>query len=523
MVDSTSQEFDIKRYLAVVYKRRYLAIAIALVIMTLATVGSYVWPKTYEANSTVFIERSSLMDPLIRGIGVSNSMEDRLRNLKNGITSRNIVDRVVKKLDLDISARKAGQHDELVRSIQDNLTVAVKTDSRERETDLFTISYKGTNPKTVRDVVNTLVSEFIEENVSFRRTDAYGAYEFIQNQLMEYKTKLEQSDKAIRDFRENNPRMVPQSETAVITNIERLQTGQMEAEIRLKELLRKQENLRKQISGEKELTIAFVTREGSPQARLNHLNNQLLILTGKYTDNYPEVIKVKSEIEDLKRQIAQSKTSGGESVGSETSAINPVYQQLKEELFKTDSEIESLRGRISELGRQKAESQHALGRMPKEQEEWVKLQRDRNVLQKLYDDLLQKLENAKVSKDLELTDKNATFRIVDPAVLPSFPLKPDRIKVILAGIFLGIAGGIGATVVLEFIDKSFKDEKSIESTLRVPVLASIPMVISETETIMTKQRDRKVFIAAGAYAGVVALILGIEVVSKAMGLKVIPF
>src|SRR5574341_644818 len=411
MQNEGSPNLDIKRYVGILHKRRYLALSVALVVISLFTWGSFIMPKKYEASSTVFVEKSSVMNPLIQGAGVAGNIEERLRNLRNRMTSKNIIDRVIKKLDLDVKAKSVDQYENFIADVQKNLDVRVKGGS---STDLFTIAYAGKDPKTVRDIVNTLISEYIEESLGFQRDDAYGAYEFIDSQLQEYKKQLEGSDKAIREFREKNPHLVPQSETAVLTRIEGFQTAKIDSEIRLKELARKRENLQKQLSGEKELTVAMVTREGSPESRLNYLNNQLMMLTTKYTENYPEVLKVKSEIEELKKQTAQATGELRGNVGAETSTLNPIYQQLKEELARTDVEIESLRARQSELERQQDVATSALRRMPKEQEEWSKLQRDRTALQRTYDDLLQKLERARVSKNLEMADKGATVEIVDP-------------------------------------------------------------------------------------------------------------
>ncbi len=521
-MQENAQPFDIKHYLAIILRRKYIALSVGLAALSICTWGSFLLPKIYEASSTVFIEKSSMVNPLIQGVGIPSNMEERLRTIKDSITSRNIVERVIKKLGMDAKAKNSAQYEGLIDDIRKNLDIKIKG-ANARETDLFTISYTGGDPKTVMDLVNTLVSEYIEENLGYRRTDAYGAYEFIQSQLLEYKKKLDESDMAIREFRERNPHMVPQSETTLLGRLEGFQTARIEAEIKLKELLRKRDNLQKQLSGEKELTVAFVTREGSPQARLNFLNNQLMLLMTKYTDNYPEVIKVKSELEELKRQIAHAKDSHVDNVGSETSAINPIYQQLKEDFTKTDAEIESLRARSAELSRQQQGTQGILGRMPKEQEEWSKLQRDRNVYQKIYDDLLQKLENARVSKDLELTDKTTTFRVVDSAVLPSSPIKPDRVKMILLGIFLGIASGIGTAIGLEYLDHSFKDEDSIESKLKLPVLITIPRMVTEADELSAKRLDRRVFLASGAYLFIIGIALIEEFISKYMGIKIINF
>ena len=436
------QPFDIRRFLSAVERRKFVAVAVGLVVVSFFTWGSFLLPKIYEASSTVSIEKGTVLKPLMQGIGVSGTSEDRLIDLRNEIASRSIIEKVIKKLGFTTNNVDSKQYNALIERIKQSMNITVK--GNDRETNMFNVSFRGKDPKRVADIVNVIVGVYIDEKMRSRRTDTSEAYDFIQSQLLEYKNKLEESDRNIREFKEKNPNLVPQSETTLLTRLEGQQSARIEAEIRLKELLRRKENLQKQLAGEKELTVAFVTREGSPQARLSYLNNQLMLLTAKYTERYPEVIKIKSEIEELKKQIAQAKESRTESSGSETSAMNPIFQQLREDLAKTDAEVESLKARTSELSRQQQESQRIFGRMPKEQEEWTKLQRDRNVYQQIYDQLLQKLESAKVSKELEFSDKGERFRIVDPARIPLFPVKPNRIKMILLGILLGIASGIGS-------------------------------------------------------------------------------
>jgi polysaccharide biosynthesis transport protein len=526
MQSGKSPDFDIRHYWGMILKRKYISLSVALAVLSIFTWGSFIWPKTYQAVSTVAVEKSSLIDPLIKGVGVSSNMEGVLGNLKNNITSRNIVERVMKKLDLDSNANNASRYESAIEEIRNNLNITVmQSGGRQADsgTALFTISYTGKDPKNVRDIVNSLVSEYIEENMGHRTTDATGAYDFIKNQLLEYKTKVEESDKAVREFREKHPRMVPQNEPALLGKIDGLQTSRMESEIRLKEQLRKRENLQKQLSGEKELTVAFVTRDGTPQSRIDYLNNQLMTLQAKFTENYPEVIKVKREIEDLKRQLAQGKTLKSESSGSETSAINPIYQQLREELARTDTEVDSLKARIAELSRQQGKFDGLLGQMPKEQEEWSKLQRDKNVYQKIYDDLLGKLENAKVSKDLEVTNKTGAFRVVDPAILPPLPVKPNRVIMILLGFVFGIVSGFGAVLGLEYLKPTFKDEGSIESLLKMPVLASIPRMSTEEDILLDQKLDRRIMIATAAYLFVIGLALIEEVLKRYAGVRIINF
>lgn len=521
-MDNT-ENIDFRRYLGLLSRRKHIAIAVALTVLSVFTWGSYFWPKTYEAGSTVLIEKNAIMEPLIQGVGVSNNIENRLASVRDSIMSRNILEKVTKKINTDAIAHNPAKYEGSINKIRKNLKIATKG-GRDGGADIFTISYRDNDPVKVRDLVNTLVQEYIDETLGFRKTDVLGAYDFIDKQVLEYKNKLEESDRAQREFRERNPNMVPQNETVMAGRIEKFQATRTESEIKLKELIRKRENLQKQLSGEKELTVAFVTSEGSPQARLNHLTNQLMLLMGKYTDSYPEVIKIKSEIEELKKQISQPKTSTTQGVSStETAAINPIYQQLREDLARTDAEVESLRARIAELSRQQREGERILGNMPKEQEEWTKLQRDRNVYQKIYDELLQKLEQARVSTNLEVDKKGGSFKIIEKAILPRLPIQPNRVQMILLGIVLGVVSGVAVVIGLEQFNHSFNDEASIESVMKLPVLATVPVVVTEEEELVSRRRDKYVYTAAGAYLLVICLVFVMEFLYRYMGVGIAIF
>lgn len=506
--------FEIQRYLGLIQRRKYIVLSVALGVLSLFTWGSYLIPKTFEASCTVAIENAGIVKPLIQGAGVSVSTVERQRNIRNRITSRSLIERVVRKLNLDAGFKYPSQDDELAAFIQKKISVTMQSFG-ESESDLFTVAFRGSDPSNVQKMVETLVREFINNSIAYQRSDAVGAYEFIEGQITEYKEKLESSDKAIRKFREMHPQMIPQNENVIVGRLGSYQDAISDGAIRKKELLRKRESLQKQLSGEKELTVAFVSNEGSPESRLNFLNGQLMILMTKYTESYPEVLKVKSEIDELQKQIAQSSTGvKNNDTRGEMKAMNPVYRQIKEELQKTDTELDSLKARLDELAVQQNVSRQVLGRMPKEQEEWSKLQRDRNVTQKVYDDLLEKLENARVSKNLELADKSTKYRVVDPPVLPRVPVQPNRVLLIFAGLFVGIASGVGTAVGIDYFNHSFKDEDSLRKALNLPVLAAIPAIVIDADVLEEKIMDKKVFTAAAAYLSLIGVVLIAEILYR---------
>ena len=111
MKEGGSFNIDLKYYWGLIYRRRYLAIAIAITIISVFAWGGYLLPKTYESSATVYIQGTSLVNPLMQGVGVSISLEERLRNLRNILTSRSLIERVIKKLNLDANASNPTQYE----------------------------------------------------------------------------------------------------------------------------------------------------------------------------------------------------------------------------------------------------------------------------------------------------------------------------------------------------------------------------------------------------------------------------
>ncbi|MDA8172784.1 MAG: hypothetical protein M0Z48_13255 [Nitrospiraceae bacterium] len=514
-----SSKSEISRYLAVIREKRYVALAVGLAVLSAIVWGGFLWPKTYRADSTVFVQKGLLMQPFMKNSGVSATLEDELRILKNSMTSRSILSRVLKHLDMDVTAKNARQYEALIKKVREDLDVTVKEGRRE-SIDLFTISFASGNPAESRDFVNALVNEYIEESIADRRNSALGAYTFLSGQMDGYRKKLDETDQKIRGFMQAHPNMMLQGASASASRIGALQSAEVDAEIKLKELMDKRNELAMELSGKKKLVAGLGAKDGSFQSRLDRLNDELIMLKTKYTDQYPEVIKTKAEIDSLKRQM---QLAGSAPEAGQNAAINPVYQQLRDELAQTDSAISSAKIRLSAISGQQLAARRTIGSLPSEQAELSNLQNDRDAEQKIYDNLAQELESARVSKDLQMSDYSSMLRVVDPAVLPFIPEKPDMVKMIALGLFLGLFSGVGAAIGLDYLNNSYRDEEAVETGLRIPVLISIPRMATEEDKRISMKKDLKVFGAAGIYVLMICALLVREFMFRYMGIRVFPF
>ncbi|MBU5613484.1 XrtA system polysaccharide chain length determinant [Geomonas azotofigens] len=456
------QESEYRKYIQLVARRKELFVVSALVIMTVVFLVSYLLPRKYESSSTVFIEKNVISD-LVKGLTVTPSMDDTISVLTYAITSRTLLTRVVDSLDMNLG--KEGS-EELIKDVQKNLTVKVK-----EKNNLFTISFVHNDPRIARDLVNTLVRFYIEEKTSSKRGESYGATKFLSEQIQTFNQKLQQAEDGVNSYKRSQGGVIAIDEGKLFEEINVAQQKLYDLELR-----------RRQLEGMRQVT----RKANDPmQARLFALQKKLDDLRVQYTDSYPEVLTVKGDIEAVREQM---KARGA----AESQPLDP------QEMAKIDSEIAALRVTEAGLRRHIATNRATLQRIPEAKAGLAKLEVERENQKKIYDELYSRHGQSEVSKQMEVQDKSTTFRVIDPAVLPTRPASPNRLAIMLLGIAGGVAGSLFLLVMLDQLDASAKDVDFAKS-LGAPLLAVVPRMRVSEEVARARRKSQGVFAVAALY------------------------
>jgi polysaccharide biosynthesis transport protein len=493
-----SQHSELQKYLKALNKGKYFFIILSLSIMSVIIWGSYFLPNRYEAKSTIFIE-SNVINSLIKGIAVSPSMEDRIRVLRYAMLSRGLVSKVLTDLDVDIKDQK--KFEQKILDYQKYTEISV------RGNDLFIVSIIDPDPKFAMSYINTLVRRYVEENVSSKREEAYGANRFLTEQVVQFKEKLDKADEKIIGFRQEKGIYMAVDEASVIQEMKQLKTEIENINVMRNQLLATKNITQTQLKNEEPMTVAFSRHTGN-DATITALENKMNQLLVRYTENYPEVIRIKAEIEAMKKQAVAKPQSApkGDTTEPEMSAMNPVYQQLKQTLLQTEAEIDALDARKKQLSAMIGRKEAELRYIPEGKKVLTDMEKERDSYKNIYEQLLTRVGQSEVSKDMEIGDKATTFKIVDPAVLPMKPISPNRKKIIFIGIFLGILGGIGGVVARENFSPSVNSLNTIKN-LGIEVLAVIPRIFNREDQQVKAKKDRLVYLIAGSYLCVIGLLL----------------
>ena len=450
-----TEDFDYKRYLQLIIKSKHLFVTFALAIMAGVTITSYLLPERYESKCTVFIEKSVISE-MVKGIAVTPSFEDKLRVLSYTLKSRNLLHKVFDDLGLDINKLGNGREEDVIRDFQNRTEIKLKD-----KDGLFVVSFNDRDPRFARDFVNALVRRYVEGNVASKREESYDATRFFDEQISTLKAKLDEAEARANGYKRENGTVLAQSEAAVLAEIS-------QAQQRIDEIAIKRRQLENMLS---------LARKNDPlKARLSQLKAKQQELGLVYTDIHPEVVEVTNEIATVKQQLQSG--SGRAGMADAPTA----------EMEKISLELNSLRDNENSQRRFIASKQSLLRSIPAARTGLDELERERNSQKNLYDQLLAKRGQSEVSTEMEAQDKATTFRIVDPAILPTKPFSPQRVKMVLFGIVGGLAASFGLLLLLDYLDKSVRNIESLRS-LGVQILAVVPTIENPLELQAASKRD----------------------------------
>lgn len=513
MQQSSFEQF--KLFLEAVYTRRRLFIVVAASIALIAVFSCFFRVKVYEAKSSVFIERN-VLDSLMKGLTVSPSMDDRIRVLRYSMVSRDLVTRTLKQLEMDVDERyiEPVQFETLVKKCM------AKTSIRIQKQEMFTVSIIDPDPDFAQKYINTLVNIYVEENLTDKREESYSANRFLTEQVTIYKQKLDEIDNRIIAFRKETGIYTTSNEPSIMAKI----SQDEETLNNIKSLKAESYATIKTIGQQLEMSRARALGYSAPSEgngagnEIEQLQSKLDDLLLVYNDQYPSVIKLKDQIIELQKRQQDNRKTSRVVVQKDTynPIDDPIYVDLKMRMNTAQSNLNALEAKEKDLLASIRASKDLLRNFPEDKKTLNDLERERSMQAALYEKLLERVNISEVSKQMEVSDKSTTFRIVDPAILPTTPVGKKRIVLMLIGIFAGLVAGLASVYVAEQADSSIKTPQELRA-LGVTVLAEIPFIWCDAETKLIRNKDK----AALAFAGVCVLMIGILLLHDLLGMSFI--
>ncbi len=475
------RELSFNDYWMILRRRRWVILVPILVTPMLAFLISLKLDDRYTSQTLVMVEQQKVPDAFVTSV-VPEHITERLATMQEQILSRTRLQPIIERFGLFKDEQGDVPMEELVEKMRDAVTVTpVRADFGARTGGLpgFHIAFTADDPRVAQQVCAEITSMFMEENLKLREIRAQGTTDFLSKQLEEAKQKLDEQDAKLAEFKKQHIGQLPGQEQ-VNLSLAMGYTTQLDAATQA--LARAQQD---KAYLESLLSQQLAIRQGgastgtaTPEAldrQLTSLQGELVSLQARYTDDHPDVIKVKSDIAQTQQRLAEV-SAAPKTESTIVLQDPPDIRQLRAQIHQADVTIRTKTKEQDHLRGALGAAQSRLQLSPIVEEGFKGVTRDYQTALQFYNDLLEKKTHSEMATDLELRQQGEQFRVIDPANLPERPSFPNRPLVALSGLGLGLALGVGMVLVLENKDRSLRNEHDVLTYLGLPTLAVMPTI-----------------------------------------------
>jgi polysaccharide chain length determinant protein (PEP-CTERM system associated) len=494
-----SKELDIHHLLKILLRRKwYVLIPFCL---TLIAVGLYVTfaPKLYIAQTLILVERQKVPENYIKS-NVTGDTNDRITSIKEQVTSRTNLESLIERFSLYSGENSHGKE----QTMQEKVALMRKfTRVNVKQGSSFSISFIHSNPDKAMLVANALTDNFIKENLQIREQMSVGTTDFLESELKRVEQTLSEKETALTAYKQKHLGGLPdqlQTNLQVLNQLSQKVTSLDQSineahsqKILLQNSIANLVNMNTVFSADN-LTGLASQDEALSSPELSQLKEELHTLLLRYTENHPDIIRLKKMIERIEKEEEQIAASAQGQIPEETTFLDSGIDMLSAQKESLKLQIDTIDQTIKDLQSEKVKVQREVERVkelidgtPQRQLDLIELQRDYQMIQQQYNSLLSKKLESQLAENLERRHKGEQFRVIDRAKLPQKPFSPNVRRIMLVAVLMGFVVALSLTLSVEHFDQSFRDHNELSEFLQLPVLAVIPRI----ETAASAKRKRK--------------------------------
>ena len=466
-------------YLHGMWRYRWSALLISWLAAMVGWVTVLAMPDQYEAKAVIYLDTSSIMKPLLKGLAVETDDTAEIEVINRILLSRDNLISVIRETDMDLKVKSAEAMDKLAEKLAGSINLKGGGGKKpwEKKSNIYEISYQSDSAQRVYQVVSSLLNTMIEKLLNSNRTDTAVAQKFINSQIDEYEQRLTTAEKQLAAFKKENIGMMPDEKGGYYTRLKSAQEKSDTLRWQLRLAQQRLSELEKQLRGEKPV-LDMKAYGSAGEDKLSKYKEQLNALLTKYTEQHPDVQRLKALIESYEsgNQTPDVDTSGSDSAN--TSEFNPVYQDLKLEISKAKVEIEAYRLQLSEQERSVEQLKGLIDAIPEVEARLAEMNRDYEITKERYLELVDRRESARLAQLAGQSSSEVSVRVIEPPVVPLSPIGPNRPLLLLAALIGALGAGLAWCVLRYLLNPTITNAKQLKNEVEIPVFGTVSYFIT---------------------------------------------
>ena len=475
-----------------IWRYRWYAMAVAWIIVLAGWVVVSRTPDKYTAETLIHVDTTTILKPLLKGLVMEeNSASQQLNLMTQLLTSRPNLEQVAHMVGFDRQTQTPQQLEIMLYRLKQNISVGgSKTSPNVSNLDLYNISYVDSDPELAKQVVQALITTFMEQTVGKTRRDNEMAKQFLEQQIKEYEEKLTVAENRLREFKRQHIDELPEQYKDYFARLQDAQGSIDDIGLKIREAESQRNELRQQLAGMPAGQRA-ISSQGTPvltpaESRLLKLRERLDDMLLNYTETHPDVIATKRIIAELEKQREVELKELVSGTTNSAAVANPAYQQLKQKLGEVESTLAVLRTRQEEYRRRVQSLQQQRETLPVVEAELQRLNRDYEIDKERYNNLVGRRESIKLSGDIQQTDEEIKFEVVEMPRVLMWKTWRKRIMLITEVLVAGLGGGLMLAFILSKIRPAIYSRHGLSELTGLPVFGTIPQAL--TSSIYRRKR-----------------------------------
>jgi len=476
-------------------KRRYLIVATWLI----CPIGWYTVSQlqdTYESEARVFADTQSILGPLLKGMTVESNPDQQINLMVKTLLSRPNLERIARMTDLDIQANTPMQYNNLIERLKTGISIN-KTGGKAQ--NIFNITFTDKNPVMARDVVQSVITVFIENTRGDNRRDSDEATKFIDSQINEYEIRLINSEARLTNFKQKYSDVLPNQNGGYYTKLSNAREQLKNINLLLLETKTQLESSKNRLSqnnsqdsSSQNKIIGSNSIKTTLDDRILELETRLDVLQLRYTDQHPDVKELQRRLEHINKQRAQEieeylAVGNQENENYSPLSENPVIQEIQIKINQLETDVSSLTVRAHNYKKTVTELENKIHTLPEIEAELVGLNRGYNITKKQYESLLERKEKAQIGQSADETTSKINFKVIDPPLAPLKPAGPKRILLYIIISVLGAGIGLGLSFLFSQINPVVTSSQQVARATGIPIFG----IVSATENLGLQSKDKR--------------------------------
>ena len=437
---------DLRKLFSVMMEKKMIVIAIIVLCTIIATIVAFVLPKSYQSTTLVRVKSggSSAMAgyaAMAAGFGIdigsggsSGSPESYIELMK----SREVLEPIIVELDLPEETKEKMTASGFVKS---NLEI-----NNIKKTDLITISAYGKTPEEAQMISQGVADNFLALMTKLNKEDNSSVLKFLDERIKIAKEEMETAENKLQAYQQEHKIYAPDAQTkSILENLNTYDTtiAQLQAQTDgdNAKLAGVTSQLEQQNASLLEYNVSDNTNIGNIRESIVNKRVELVGLQQQFTDEHPDVIKAKEELNSLEKSLSDEIAKA---VNSQSVTLSPVQASLLKDKISTEVQISVNNASLEALKAKQAEAQENIATLSADSVEYMRLSREATITGQVYTSLVQNYEQTRIQEAKDSMD----IQIIDAADLPKedMPAKPNKKLIVAIGFVLGIMISFGYTL-----------------------------------------------------------------------------